>query len=453
MSGGSFTVREPRPEELAEVRALMVRVIARDYGYGYHTQWHADLDDPQGFYLDNPRQALFVAVDDATGRIVGTAGVRTLAITSPPHPPAILARYDRERSAELTRVFVAPETRRRGIGQALVERARHWVAGAGDYDIICFHSRTAVDFWRALPTTEVLDARRAGEEGPSAGSVYFDMVVPERAGGEAPPGEQWLRKEQRAMGVGMDIDWQAWTERWDRQQESYLPGREERFRLMLDYVARQRGDGSLRIIDLCCGPGSISARVLRRFPEATVLAVDLDPWLVELGRRTVGTDEPRRVEWREADLRADDWAGDLAPGSFDAVLSATALHWFQPEALVRLYRHLAELLAEGGIFLNFDPLPSSAARLDKLSRGLLADWRAANHARPGVEDWERYWAAARAEPAFAGLLAERERRFANRPPGRELPVGFHREALLAAGFREVGEVWRQHEDAILVALH
>ena len=31
-------------------------------------------------------------------------------------------------------------------------------------------------------------------------------------------------------------DWPAWQESWDRQQEWYMPDREERFRVMLDTV-------------------------------------------------------------------------------------------------------------------------------------------------------------------------------------------------------------------------
>lgn len=31
-------------------------------------------------------------------------------------------------------------------------------------------------------------------------------------------------------------DWQAWQRSWDRQQEWYMPDREERFRIMLDMV-------------------------------------------------------------------------------------------------------------------------------------------------------------------------------------------------------------------------
>lgn len=184
MNGGeagaapSVTVRVPRPDELAEARALMIRAIALDYGYDYRTTWHEDVDDPASFFLAHPRQTLLVAVDDGTGRIVGTAGVRVLRIAAPPHPAEILARYDRERTAELTRVFVLPEARRRGIGRALIDAARRWVAEVGEFDLIQFHSRTAVEFWRAMPTTEILDNRRRIGSGPEDGQVYFEMRVP-----------------------------------------------------------------------------------------------------------------------------------------------------------------------------------------------------------------------------------------------------------------------------------
>lgn len=158
----------------------MLGIIERDYGYGYDPRWHYDLDDLRGFYLDYPRQALFVAVDDATGRLAGTAASKVPRLTAPPHPTAIVARYDPARTAELTRVFVAPAYRRRGLARTLVDAARRWVAAAGGFDVITLHSASAVEFWRALPATEVLDARRPGATGPLAGSVYFELTIPVR---------------------------------------------------------------------------------------------------------------------------------------------------------------------------------------------------------------------------------------------------------------------------------
>jgi trans-aconitate methyltransferase len=252
------------------------------------------------------------------------------------------------------------------------------------------------------------------------------------------------------MTTTSEVDWAAWLTRWHRQQEHYLHDRPRRFSIMLDYVEQLRGSGPLALVDLCCGPGSITAAALRRFGSATVLACDIDPWLVEMGRQTLGADA--RVRWLEADLRTDDWARTLPNGGYDAILSSTALHWLQRDELVRLFDRLPALLAPGGLFLNADHLPVGRGRIATASHARKQQESDRKLAAPGAESWEAYWAAAQAEPAFSVLLAERARRFANRRRAEPVPVEFHRDTLLAAGFTEVGEIWRDHDDAVLLAI-
>ena len=129
--------------------------------------------------------------------------------------------------------------------------------------------------------------------------------------------------------------------RWDAQQARYLPGREERFGLICDLV-EQIAPPSPRILDLCAGPGSLSARLLERLPQSSVTAVDFDPAHIELGRRRLG----ERVNWCELDLRQPGWDEQFADGSFDAVVTATAIHWFTAEEIVPLYRSLSRLLPQ-----------------------------------------------------------------------------------------------------------
>src|SRR5919108_2517984 len=75
-----------------------------------------------------------------------------------------------------------------------------------------------------------------------------------------------------------------WIRRWDLQQEEHLPDREERFTVLIDAVEEGTGRPDPLVIDLGCGPGSLSARLLDRIPGATVVAVDADPLLLSLGR-------------------------------------------------------------------------------------------------------------------------------------------------------------------------
>jgi trans-aconitate methyltransferase len=92
-----------------------------------------------------------------------------------------------------------------------------------------------------------------------------------------------LDREASMTTLTQQIDWASWLTRWHRQQERYLHDRSRRFSIMLDYVEHLRGRGPLALIDLCCGPGSIAAAALTRFDTATVLACDIDPWLIEMG--------------------------------------------------------------------------------------------------------------------------------------------------------------------------
>ena len=83
------------------------------------------------------------------------------------------------------------------------------------------------------------------------------------------------------------MSWDAWVERWERQQERYLFDREARFALMLDYAQSHLETPEPRVLDLCCGNGALTRRVLERFPDARVTAVDWDPVHLEIARKTL----------------------------------------------------------------------------------------------------------------------------------------------------------------------
>lgn len=63
-------------------------------------------------------------------------------------------------------------------------------------------------------------------------------------------------------------------------------------------------------LDLACGPGSISQRLLARFPGARAVAVDVDPVKLALGHGTLGTLDGR-LRWVDADLASPGWTDAL----------------------------------------------------------------------------------------------------------------------------------------------
>lgn len=143
------------------------------------------------------------------------------------------------------------------------------------------------------------------------------------------------------------LDHASWVARWEAQQDRYMPDREERFQRMFDVLESAVGDGPMTVLDVGCGPGSLGARLLERFPRATVIGIDVDPVLLELARRARGGNE--RLRFASVDLRDPSWAARIGlRGSADAALSTTALHWLGLPDLTRLYADLARVLRQGG---------------------------------------------------------------------------------------------------------
>jgi SAM-dependent methyltransferase len=255
-----------------------------------------------------------------------------------------------------------------------------------------------------------------------------------------------------ATAARPDRAWaEAWQESWDRQQEGYMPDREVRFAALLDVVEAVAGPRPL-VLDLACGTGTISRRLLERFPEARTIAVDIDPALLTIARATLADDQ--RVRFVRTDLADPAWVLELPETPVDAVLTATALHWLPEPVLRRVYRDLAGIVRRGGAVANADQMePPDLPRLGAALAGVEAHHQARVRA-DGRPDWDGWWDIAAADPLIAEAVAERRVLFGgvNHPAEFDPPSSWHVRALLEAGFEEAGVVWRSGAGAVVAAL-
>ncbi|QUI33833.1 class I SAM-dependent methyltransferase [Streptomyces alfalfae] len=250
-------------------------------------------------------------------------------------------------------------------------------------------------------------------------------------------------------GAGPGTDWRAWQDSWDRQQQWYLPDREERFTIMLDMVEAVVGTAP-RVLDLACGTGSITDRLLKRFPEATSVGVDLDPALLTIAEGTFAGDE--RVTFVTADLKDPDWAAALPHDSYDAVLTATALHWLYSDPLAALYGQVAGLVRDGGVFMNADHMPDPATPRLNAAESAYRHRRMDRAKAEGVLDWKEWWQLAAQDPVLAGPTAKRFEIYGEHADGDMPSVEWHARTLREAGFAEARPVWASPSDAVVLGL-
>jgi SAM-dependent methyltransferase len=232
---------------------------------------------------------------------------------------------------------------------------------------------------------------------------------------------------------------ESWQRSWDRLEEALVPDRERQISALLDVVEAMAGTAPT-VVDLACGPGTITCRLFDRLPGARSVA-----------SATFADDD--RVEVVRADLRDPAWGDALRGCQVDAVVTATALHWLPQDAVRRLYRDLAGLVRRGGVVAHSERMP--LADLPRLGPAL-----AQIEQRPGVgrDDgracWDAWWEQASSEPALQAALTQRRAVFETTYPTEEFspPADWHVTALRDAGFAEAGVVWRSGPAAVVAAV-
>ncbi|MCM0620197.1 trans-aconitate 2-methyltransferase [Nocardioides bruguierae] len=121
----------------------------------------------------------------------------------------------------------------------------------------------------------------------------------------------------------------------------YLTYADERARPFLDLLARVPASAPGRVVDLGCGPGTLTALLARRWPDAHVLGVDASAAMVQRARELEGVEG---LEVRHADLR--DWAAE--PGDpVDVLVTNATLQWVPGH--LALLPTLVSRLAPGGL--------------------------------------------------------------------------------------------------------
>jgi SAM-dependent methyltransferase len=141
---------------------------------------------------------------------------------------------------------------------------------------------------------------------------------------------------------------------WYLERRGRIPRRDEGYRSLLDFLP----EGPLRVLDLGCGDGEVVGRVLDARPGTEAVAADFSAEMLARVRDRFGSDAAVTVV--EHDLERPlpaSW------GTFDAVVSAFAIHHVDDDRKRSLYGEIRDRLRPGGAFLNLEHVASPTPEL------------------------------------------------------------------------------------------
>jgi tRNA (cmo5U34)-methyltransferase len=226
------------------------------------------------------------------------------------------------------------------------------------------------------------------------------------------------------------------TEMFVKYGDACVPRRAEQIATVCDLLSDIPVE---HVLDLCCGPGLLSAEYLRRHPSGRVTLLDGSAeMLSEAAERLAGFGD--RFAVVRGDIADSDWR---AAGHYGGVMTSLAVHHLDAAGKQALYRDLHAMLEPGGVFAMADLVEPTGASSRRLAATAWEDSVAAESTRLFGTD-EALTAFVETDWNYFRLPG---------PDDFDMPssVAEHLSWLTAAGFTEVDVVWLYAGHAIFTA--
>ena len=121
---------------------------------------------------------------------------------------------------------------------------------------------------------------------------------------------------------------------------------------------------SFRVLELGCGTGNLTQKLLDQFPKSTAEGYDVSGEMLARARAKL-TDTGRRIQLHQGDI-----SQLTLTGPFDAVISAIAVHHVPQPDKPSLFQRLYDVLRPGGVLVLGDAFQAATPELGQRYRQL-----------------------------------------------------------------------------------
>ncbi|MBI3930316.1 MAG: class I SAM-dependent methyltransferase [Armatimonadetes bacterium] len=218
---------------------------------------------------------------------------------------------------------------------------------------------------------------------------------------------------------------------YDADMEVMHPNRSRMVEVALDFLAC----APKRAVDLGIGTGYFTHRLLEKYPQVRVIAIDGSEDMLRLARGRLGG-SAGQVDFRSGDFRRLAELAADARGA-DLVYSSYALHHLSGPEKLDVLQQALRLLRPGGWLINADLIVAEDPVLEQRIQALR---RRGIVARAGGRD-----------PRFGDEESTRQylERLEAQDGDQPLTLTQDLELMKNAGFHCVGPIWVEHREAVI----
>lgn len=209
------------------------------------------------------------------------------------------------------------------------------------------------------------------------------------------------------------------AEAFDEQVQKNIPCYNEMLTALINAIPDNKKNP--KILDLGCGTGNITQKVLTRFPDAKVTCLDLSENMIEIAKDKLS-------DYEKIEYIVGDFTQMQIETKYDVILSSLALHHIpNDEEKESMYKDIYEALEKDGVFYNADVIKANSNYNEELNNKIAIREMKEN----GVTDEE--------------ITEHKGKRDANDIPTTLIN---HIKMLENVGFEEIDVIWKHYSNAV-----
>lgn len=178
---------------------------------------------------------------------------------------------------------------------------------------------------------------------------------------------------------------------------------------------------SIKMLDLGCGTGNVSLKMLDRFPKAEILCIDLSQKMLDIARNKLS-------KYKNVSFEVGNIADFEFKNTYDVVLSSLAVHHLKTdEDKSNFYKMIFKILNKNGIFANADEILGENKYLQNINMNVWTEYMKQNFSERDVS--EKWLKAYESEDRPSKLMKQLE-------------------WMKNSGFKDVDVIWKYYNFAV-----
>lgn len=116
---------------------------------------------------------------------------------------------------------------------------------------------------------------------------------------------------------------------------------------------------NLSILDLGAGTGLLTGKIIKKFPNAQITAIDISSQMIEIAKS-------RLKEYESINYQVADYSHNFPSKKFDLIVSSLSIHHLADQCKIKLFRQIKKSLNENGVFINADQVLGESREIEKI---------------------------------------------------------------------------------------